>query len=557
MKKIISIILVLSLCIGLLPFAAFAEGNADEFSIVAIGDSTTNGYYLDDYGKYSGYYVDNSFWNDYGYFAGMLDFSSKHAYPALLRDYLAKKMPDKTVKLTQLGIAGMRSDEIRKFLDPSFELDKLGKVNVDNYTGAYLSCFGLDPYELYPAAVKDADLITLDCCMNNFIDYFFYRLSAIMTGDEYKIEYYNDKIELTTPGADKLVSDIANMLSGFLPDGMVKGICDAFAYCYCDFCTNFSNIIRIIRELNSKAQVIVCGPFNPFGGIVIEYNGVELDMGELFALLMGLLDTYITVLDENCGRYSYVNLSFGLETVNDVYVKAKTVEGLSPVMLERFIDSVYDTQSFVYLASGMRDRVLKAANEKGIRYTYLTASSVLNAYRDVEQNGAAASEFNKLVCDIHSRFFNYVLKGAAVSHADLGEFLDIFLSGSGGLSFDSFGDIAFDLLDADFDELNSGEQAIFRVISMAFIAGGAGIHPSENGCRQKYEAVKKAYLSCRSASDDAAKMGIGLGIHAAGALFTAIKNPLISSIEKLFASINIHGIFEHINSIFQWLVPIR
>ena len=556
MKKVIAILLVAAMFAGLLPLAAFAEDEPEKFSIVALGDSTTNGYFLDDFGEYSDYDGPRTWWYDYASWAGMLDFSSKHAYPALLRDYLAGTMPDKDVTLTPLGISGMRSDEIRKFLDPSFELDKPGKVNVDNYTGAYLSCFGLDPYELYPDAVRGADLITLDCCMNNFLDYFLCRISAVLSGDEYKIEYYNDKIELTTPGADKLVSDITNMLSGFLPDGMVKGICDAFAYCYCDFCTNFSNIIRLIRGLNTKAQIIVCGPFNPFTGIVLDYNGVGIDLGDLFAILMGLVDTYITVLDENHGSYNYVNLSFGLDTANNVIAKAKSVEGLTPAMLERFVKSIYDTTSYVYLAGSFRERVRALCLDRGITYSYMTVDDVLCAYDDVKQNGDSASEFNKLICDVHNEFFDLIIKGAAVNRADLGELLGILTSGGIG-SLDDFGGIAFNMLGRDFDDFSSGEKAVFRVISMGMIASGVGVHPSEKGCRQKFEAVKCAYLSNRPAKDSAAGMGIGLGIHAANAFITAIANPLLQSINGLFAKIDIHGIFESLGSFFLRFIPIR
>lgn len=556
MKKAITILLIAAMCVGLFPLAAFADQAPEKFSIVALGDSTTNGYFLDDFGEYAGVGNTDSFYYDYASWAGMLDFSSKHAYPALLRDYLAETMPDKDVTLTPLGISGMRSDEIRKYLEPSYELDKLGKVHVGNYTSTYNNFFNLDPYELYQDAVRDADLITLDCCMNNFLDYFFYRISAVLSGDEYELDFYNDKIELTAPGADKLVSDITNLLSGFLPEGMVKGICDAFGYCYCDFCTNFSNIIRVIRELNHNAQIIVCGPFNPFTGIILEYNGVDIDLGDLYAILMGLLDTYITVLDENRGSYNYVNLSFGIDIANSVIAKAESVEGLTPVMLERFVKSIYDTKSYVYLAGSFRERVQALCLDRGITYSYMTVDDVLAAYADVKQNGDSASEFNKLICDVHNEFFDLIIKGAAVNRADLTEIMDILMSGSIG-SLDDFGSIAFNMLGRDFDDLSSGEKAVLRVISMGMIASGVGVHPSEKGCRQKFEAVRCAYLKNRPAEDDAAGMGIGLGIHAASAFITAIRNPLLQSINELFAKIGLYDIFESLNSFFLRLIPIR
>jgi len=152
-KRMLSLLLALSMVISVVPFTAFAvddgepELNLDvnedgEINYVALGDSMTNGYGQPGYyprlqkhdkhiaeGQetasgclvyaYGGKYVPrNELWggNVFGYLV-----NAPEAYPSLVADKL-DKATDKDVSLLNMAISGMRAEELHVLLDLGYKL---------------------------------------------------------------------------------------------------------------------------------------------------------------------------------------------------------------------------------------------------------------------------------------------------------------------------------------------------------------------------------------------------------------------------------------------------
>ena len=91
MKRAIAFILTLALCAGLMNGFAFAQ-EKETFKVVNLGDSTSVGQALDDYGAF-GRSGMNSYSDPYAayYDLGFLTDGSRDAYPAQLARYIQEK----------------------------------------------------------------------------------------------------------------------------------------------------------------------------------------------------------------------------------------------------------------------------------------------------------------------------------------------------------------------------------------------------------------------------------------------------------------------------------
>lgn len=539
-RKMLAMALCLCICLSLMSCFAFAEKD-DDYKIVVIGDSTANGFNLDDYGYFSDYdsFEMKGFPYDHSYDAlGFLELGSQMAYPALLRDYIQKQMPDRRVSFTNLAIRGMRSDEIRYFITPGYEPDRFGQGTITELNWAFKKCFRIDDIqEFYIGEVRTADLITLDCCMNNFSNYMIDRIVAIMNNDEAQLELFSADTTAKLIGSidPKLASMISNVAEGFaasfgdsISESAAAKLVDTVTYCYCDFCINFNAIVNRLRELNPTAQIIVGGTYNPLKGMSAVFNGIKIDVGSFIDALLRLVDLYMTGFDSNRFDYSFIDLNCGIETGISIMRSTKNPSELPEVLFKRLVTSIYH-RSQMKLLDDMNSKIYAEAVEKGLDtadWGLIDDNEVFAAYDDVNQNGAAASDKSKLIYDVNERFLSLILCGAKVSEVDVTAVLSAMQGDPNKL--------VVQWLDTPVNELTEGQKGVLYVVTLLNVAEAVGIHPSEKGCAQKFEAAKKAYIANRPAAESAVKTAVEVKQNTVSGIINTLRAPLIDAINSLF-----------------------
>ena len=202
MKKIISLILAVLLCLGAFPLTVFADTEpepaiewelpslAEGVRLVSIGDSTSNGYFLEGY-------VDN--------YQGMGSNAGTNCYPMKLYRDMVEIYGEDNVIFSQYCLNSMRWNELRILLERAFAgeefvgddlcyLDNFNRLNNPD-SNTYVNSFdsaknnGIahigDPavldgglYATFADSIKNADIITIDLGMNNFGTYVCQRLMA-------------------------------------------------------------------------------------------------------------------------------------------------------------------------------------------------------------------------------------------------------------------------------------------------------------------------------------------------------------------------------------------
>ena len=172
----------------------------------------------------------------------------------------------------------------------------------------------------FTESIKKADCITLDTTMNNFGTYLCSRLMSLV-GME-KPENYSESVDEIGPGLDidvtKVEAKVKELIAQYLPadlglpQEMINGLLDMFVYCYCDFRVNFQENIRLIRELNPDAKLLVFGAYNGMAGLKCDIAGYNVDFGALWGAYMGLVNTFITTTSKYNDQYTYVDCAPGV-----------------------------------------------------------------------------------------------------------------------------------------------------------------------------------------------------------------------------------------------------
>ena len=565
-KKILAFFLVLALCLSLVPAAAFADKPV--YKIVAVGDSTCVGLGLDDFGMYkmrdciSSPIPEETLWYYFVYDKGFLDYGSKDAYPARLARYLAEKMPEADVQYTNLGISGIRADEILQILDPIYELDPAGEYTYNECITLLeplcsLPLTGLGLRELFTEEIKSADLITLDCVMNSFTYYLGERMSALMSGDPELMEQYSqspaDLAAKLVPEAkqciDRFAAGFKSAVRTVLPENIVTGAIDALTYCYMDFCTCFSLLVEKIRELNPDAKLLVGGAYNPLHDMKLEYMGLTLDAGPLLSSFFGLVNEYIAGLAPQRDEYSFINIPFDIETTRDVLRRADTVWDLPTVSLNRMIDVLFgDNHSL--LATPLCTRARAEAVAQGIdisEYTSIWPDMMFGYYEDVRQNGASAAEMNKLIVGLFNKVFDLILGCMKMDTMDAQGAL-------AGMNED-YHTVLLRYMDTPFEELSPAEQTEIFVSVCMKLREGMAVHFSADGCKEKFELAAQALEEPRSSGSYVGSLLDGVRENALAGLRSSLQDTL----HKLFARIDLpallSGLRDRIAQFF--IMPIK
>ena len=550
------------MCLSLVPAAAFADKPV--YKVVAVGDSTCVGVGLDDFGVYTLTDATTSLGECYYYTGtyglGLLDYGSKDAYPARLARYLQEKMPDRKVQFTNLGISGIRANEILAIIDPTYELDQTGKDAMRYFKHMLepVCCeplTGLDLTTLFNQEIKSADLITLDCVMNSFTDCLISRVTSIMSGDPEEIELYSDSVsdiaDRVSPGAKKLIDGFVESFKKstglVLPQNTATQVTDALAYSYLDFCVNFSLLVDKIRELNPDAKLLVGGGYSPLNFLKLQYNGAVIDVGSLCSAFMGIVNAYMTGVAPQRDEYTFLDIPLNIETFRDYMAKADSVWDFSPMFLNRLIDDSFGTDHGS-IATPLCTRARAEAKAQGLDitdYYPIYPAMMFDYYEDVRQNGENAGEVNKIIVGLFNRAFDLMINSMKMTAIDVEAGLEV-------LSYPKVNTYAVLLkyVDKNFDELTPAEQTEIFMSVVLQPRDGMMLHFSYDGCALKYELAVKALeeggnkLMQTENILDSARQNVKNGI--LSSLTSVLKNVLASiDFADFFASIaeNIHQFF--------------
>lgn len=343
-RQFICAIITVSIAIGmmapaLLGVQAVAASGQDssktDFNYVALGASNVNGYGVHGYNFDRVYEApfEKEFDNRYGY-----KMNTPEAYPVLIKNKLSEQYDN--VNLSLIAMSSMRIEEVRVLLDENYWGDSYtdkwfydtnGDGSSSNWSqGAALYEWqkraeaGVPGYDHEPTreeafatlrdatvvAVSEADLITIDVGMNNFGTYMLNFLSdGIYSSD---LSQITPEIgELYNTIRDYLLEAIKSKLSDQIPEEMIRHFANTLSYAVVGYCYNMDAVMKIIGELNPDADIVVTSIQNMMSGLKVVYPGFdgEIPFGELFEIMVGVANFYVSVLSPYADRYYYANLN--------------------------------------------------------------------------------------------------------------------------------------------------------------------------------------------------------------------------------------------------------
>jgi len=139
-KRLLSVMLVLSMLMTMVPTAFAAEGSAEEINYVSIGDSMANGYCFEGYAQGE----NDVGYDDYNFFTGEKMYG-QGAYPLQFEEYLTEQGYD--VTHTKLAPSAMLAEDLLYLLGGIDEEINDGWSGYRSYIGGadvVITKFGID-----------------------------------------------------------------------------------------------------------------------------------------------------------------------------------------------------------------------------------------------------------------------------------------------------------------------------------------------------------------------------------------------------------------------------
>ena len=311
----LSLMLVFCMLISMAP-AAFATEAEEPIVYVSLGASNTNGYglfgYLPDAVSEDPLAASKADMNVYGYHR-----APEAAYPAQVAAEL-KAWTGKEVELAQLAISSMRVEEVRYLLDDTMVPDEYMKWR---FTGGQAWFEIAEPggvnvlKKAYRDALSEADYITVDLGWNNFGVFAFNNIKTILAEGRYwndpEFSYYEDKITEEEYKAirNMVLEKLYENMSG--TDDSLKGklglMADVLTTATLGACYNYDIVMEKIYELNPNVTVAVINIQNLADDLVVEFEGTELALGDLYGELIDLVNLYRASVSPYADKIVYVD----------------------------------------------------------------------------------------------------------------------------------------------------------------------------------------------------------------------------------------------------------
>ena len=222
---------------------------------------------------------------------------------------------DLATQFAQLGLAGLRVEDIRYILDPSFTPDQYGEqfsANIDALRA-----------EFY-AAISKADLITIGVNNNTFT---LAQINRILTNSDagaYEMDWGRYTGEALLPVAQfaesKLIEAITKEIGSPEIASMLVTAVESFAYEYISYVFNYAAVLDTIRAINPDAQLVIVGTHNPLDDMTFtDENGNVVKVGE-----------YLNYFVEMTNYYAGI---YGMFDDNAMFAKAENVETIFDEMV--------------------------------------------------------------------------------------------------------------------------------------------------------------------------------------------------------------------------------
>jgi len=199
---------------------------------------------------------------------------------------------DTETQFAQLGLEGMRAEDLRYILDETYVPDAYGTAVVGDDAASLRST--------YEAEIAKADLITVGIGSDNISLFVTAQLQRALAGRKlYDMDWNRYLGEAGTAYVMEELEGIrADLKESGLDDftaGLVVTAVESYAYGYVGFAFNYTEALNRIHEINPEALVIVVGTFNPIDDMVIDVNGTEVAIGDLADGLVELSNLHFTI----------------------------------------------------------------------------------------------------------------------------------------------------------------------------------------------------------------------------------------------------------------------
>ncbi|MCQ2550815.1 MAG: hypothetical protein MJ146_01300 [Clostridia bacterium] len=397
-RKLLSVILTLSLITGMIPYIAFAD-EKESMSYVALGDSMSQGYMFVDYNENV---LDG---HKCGY-AG----SSERSSIKMFHKYLQEQNKDKDVKLTDLSVQGFQPDELWALFRQATEegysissdstLTKGAAMHFGNWVkenGAPDGIFNTyaDMSSTYINAIANADVLTYDIGINYFGTYLNDRIGGLGTNEGG--EHFT---ELLTKLSDRERSEVEKLrkkLAGYIQDKGLGGLSDyvdAMLYAVASYIYYTDKCIDAIYKVNPDIDLIVVGLYNPKQNMYIDVNGIKVSYSKLVDMLMETINLYHTAINKHSGQYKYADMikNPAITFADELYFNKDNLSIDLKCNIGSLASQVIDAEDCIYY-QGLIDEEYDIAKFPGDTYpgmegfaTYLSYFGVTKWSKDMIQN---------------------------------------------------------------------------------------------------------------------------------------------------------------------------
>ena len=286
LKTILSVVLALAMVMSV-AVCAFADGHDNlkgkYLVYTCLGDSNAAGYGT------TGFISDRV--------------PAPNAYHSILSRELG-------AKLNVCGGSAYRVHELRDIIDPNYEITDF--TYADGCTNDPLYRENLDQrIDLYTAAVKEADLITLNIGGNNFFSMVKNAyVASYQTDDQtfleaeeriYSIGSVFDPVSEDYPMVEKAarlvefavgLADFLNFFIGYLPT------------VYSEFFENWDGLVGAIYDMNPDVTLVAFSVNNPFNSTTLN-TGDSYPIGSLMDVFYGIFNAWIKYGSEYADSYIY------------------------------------------------------------------------------------------------------------------------------------------------------------------------------------------------------------------------------------------------------------
>jgi len=210
--------------------------------------------------------------------SGVTDYGLKKLQQSKGNEFAGKFAKEYDVEYTQLGLNGIRVEDIRAILDENYVPDNNTLIgDISSYRSTFIS------------EIESADFITVGFSNNVFMEFVANQLTNPIELDwEHHVgEKYADYFEKIFAEIEAyLVGSVGSALASYMSFAL-----ESYAYSYVGFSVNYKIVLDKIHELNPDALVAVIGMYNPVNGLVIETGGMKVDLGDYISKIVDLSNT--------------------------------------------------------------------------------------------------------------------------------------------------------------------------------------------------------------------------------------------------------------------------